>query len=99
MKADEIESIVNKLLDLKKTKSFDEINELPEFNDFRNSQKMLYQTVLSTDMDIGIFNQMMTMKRRIEGGEDSYSVDVRFGQFMAEKYIDPLVSKLPSKQD
>jgi hypothetical protein len=49
-------------------------------------------------MDLGIFNQMMAMKRRVEGGEDQYSVDVRFGKFMAEKYIDPLVSS-PRKQD
>jgi len=99
MKAYEIEKIVDELMELKKTKSREEIDLLPEYTDFRDSQKMFYNVILSGDMDSAIFKQMMAMKRRIEGGEDQYSVDVRFGKFMAEKYVDPLVSKLPPKQD
>lgn len=98
LEADEIEKIVNELMELKKTKSREEIDSLPEYTAFRESQRMFYNVILSGDMDLGIFKQMMAMKRRIEGGEDQYSVDVRFGQFMAEKYIDPLV-KSPGKQD
>jgi len=99
LKADEIEKIVSELIELKKTKSRLEIDLLPEYATFRETQKMFYNVILSGDMDTGIFNQMMAMKRKIEQGEDQYSVDVRFGKFMAEKYIDPLISKIPSKQD
>ena len=98
LKADEIEKIVSELMELKKTKSREEIDAMPEYTTFRESQKMFYNVILSGDMDIGIFKQMMAMKRRVEGGEDKYSVDVRFGTFMAEKYIDPLISS-SSKQD
>jgi len=93
MKADEIEAVVAKLLELKKTKSRSEIDLLVEFDEFRVSQKMFYQVILSEEMDLTIFNQMMAMKRRLEGGEEQYSVDVRFGQFMAEKYIDPVIKQ------
>lgn len=93
MKADEIEAVVAKLLELKKTKSRSEIDLLTEFDEFRVSQKMFYQVILSEEMDLTIFNQMMAMKRRLEGGEEQYSVDVRFGQFMAEKYIDPVIKR------
>ena len=93
MKADEIEKIVNELMELKKTKTREEINSLPEYSTFRESQKMFYNVVLSEEMDLGIFNQMMAMKRRVEGGEDQYSVDVRFGTYMKEQYIDPVVKK------
>jgi hypothetical protein len=41
-----------------------------------------------------IFKEMMKMKRRLESGEDQYSVDVKFGQFMADKYLKPIVEKL-----
>jgi hypothetical protein len=96
--ADEIEKIVSELIELKKTKTRLEIDLIPEYSTFRESQKIFYNVVLSDEMDLGIFRQMMAMKRRVEGGEDQYSVDVRFGKFMAEKYIDPLV-KSPGKQD
>ena len=43
-------------------------------------------------MDISIFKQMMKMKRKLENGEEQYSVDVKFGKFMAENYIDPVVN-------
>ena len=40
-----------------------------------------------------IFKQMMKMKRELESGKDQYSVDVKFGQYMADKYIDPVINK------
>lgn len=98
MKADEIEAIVNKLIELKKTMSRSEIDLLPEFEDFRKMQRMFYQVVLSDEMDMTIFNQMMAMKRKLEQGEDQYSVDVKFGQFMADKYVTPAVSKIKKNE-
>ena len=92
MNSDEIESIVNKLLSLKKDKSFSEIDSMDEFDLFKKNNKLLYETVLSDNMDMTIFKQMMKMKRKLENGEDQYSVDVKFGKFMAEKYIDPIVN-------
>jgi hypothetical protein len=93
MNADQIEEIVNKLLELKKTKSREEIEKLDTFSDFKAKNKTFYEVILSPEMDISIFREMMKMKRRLEAGEDSYSVDVRFGEFMAKKYIDPVVNK------
>ena len=92
MLSDEIELIVNKLLLLKKVKSISEINELSEFDTFKKENKLLYETVLSDSMDISIFKHMMKMKRKLEDGEDQYSVDVKFGKYMAEKYIDPIIN-------
>ena len=48
-------------------------------------------------MNNEIFKRMMTLKRKLEDGEDSYGVDVKFGQYMAEKYVDPLVKSIPPK--
>lgn len=92
MLSSEIEEVVNKLLSLKKIKSISEINELTEFDTFKKENKLLYETVLSDNMDIPIFKQMMKMKRKLEDGEDQYSVDVKFGKYMAEKFIDPIVN-------
>jgi len=80
-------------MEIKKTKSIVEISEMPDFSEFKKSQKLLYETVLSDGMDMSIFKNMMNMKRRLESGEDQYSVDVRVGQMMAEKYIDPVVKR------
>ena len=51
-------------------------------------------TISQEGVDFNIFKEMMKMKRRLESGEEQYSVDVRFGKFMAEKYIDPLTHKM-----
>ena len=34
---------------------------------------------------------MMSLKRKIDDGGDSYEADVKFGKYMAEKYIDPVI--------
>ena len=91
MKADEIEAIVDKLLKLKKDNV--DVNTLTEFDDFRLHNKLFYETVLSDTFDANIYKQMMVMKRKLEGGEDPYSVDVKFGEYMADKYITPVISK------
>ena len=93
MDSDTIEKITNELLLLKQTKTKEEIDSMEQFLEIRTKQKMLYETILSNDFNKEIFKEMMKMKRRLEAGEDQYSVDVRFGKFMAEKYIDPVVKK------
>jgi hypothetical protein len=98
MKADEIEVVVEQLLSLKKKMSIGNIDKMPEFEDFKKENKLFYDTVLSNDMDITIFKQMMKMKRKLENGEEQYSVDVKFGKFMAEKYIDPVVNGNTNKK-
>ena len=90
MKADEIEAVVQRLMLLKNEFSVLDIDKMPEFDDFKKENKLFYDTILSDDMDILIFKQMMKMKRKLENGEEQYSVDVKFGKFMAEKYIDPV---------
>ena len=93
--ANEIETIVKELTELKEKCDIKEINELETFKDFRTKNRMLYEMILSPEgLNEGIFKEMMKMKRRLEKGEDQYSVDVRFGKFMAEKYLDPVTEKL-----
>jgi hypothetical protein len=92
MLSTEIELIVNKLLELKKKHTISEIDSISEFDEFKKVNKLLYETVLGDTMDISIFKQMMKMKRKLEDGEDQYSVDVKFGKYMAEKFIDPIVN-------
>ena len=97
MLAVEIEEVVNKLLYLKKHMSVSEINELEEFKQFKEENKLFYEMILSEDMDMNIYRQMMKMKRKLESGEDQYSVDVKFGKYMAEKFVDPVVKNIPEK--
>jgi hypothetical protein len=92
--ADQIEQIVGELTKLKETKPVDEINAMECFNDFKVKNRMFYEMILSdSGLDPVIFKEMMKMKRRLEAGEDQYSVDVRFGKYMANKYIDPVLKK------
>jgi hypothetical protein len=95
MLAVEIEEVVNKLLYLKKHISIEQINELEEFKQFKEDNKIFYEIVLSDNMDMDIYRQMLKMKRKLESGEDQYSVDVKFGKYMAEKFIDPVVKNIP----
>jgi hypothetical protein len=88
MLADEIEEIVNKILEHKKLNK-----SLDEFENFKKENKLLYETVVGDDYNPVIFKEMMKMKRLLESGRDQYSVDVRFGKFMAEKFIDPVINK------
>jgi len=91
--ADQIEQIVEKISKLKEDHSIEEINSMEEFSDFKTKNRMFYEMIVSVDgMDPVIFEEMMKMKRRLENGEDQYSVDVKFGKYMASKYIDPIKS-------
>ena len=64
MLADEIEKIVYSLLELKSENM--DLSKYAEFDEFKRTNKELYEMVLSGNMDIGIFKQMMKMKRRLE---------------------------------
>jgi hypothetical protein len=99
MLAVEIENVVNKLLYLKKHISIEQINEIEEFKQFKEENKVFYETILSDNMDMDIYRQMLKMKRKLESGEDQYSVDVKFGKYMAEKFVDPVVKNIPEKKD
>jgi hypothetical protein len=93
--ADQVEEIVEKLITLKQSHTPEQINQLDEFTAFRTQNRMFYEMILSPEgLNKPIFQEMMKMKRRLEAGEDQYSVDVRFGQFMAKKYIDPVTKKI-----
>ena len=98
MLAVEIEETVNKLLYLKKHISIEQINELEEFKQFKEENKIFYEMILNNNMDMDIYRQMMKMKRKLESGEDQYSVDVKFGKYMAEKFVDPVVKNIPEKK-
>ena len=91
MKADEIEKVVKELIIAKDTLKKENLDTL--FLDFRTRNRMLYELILEGNFDPVIFNEMMKRKRELENGSDQYSVDVKFGKFMAEKYIDPVVKK------
>lgn len=98
MLANEIEETVNKLLYLKKHISIEQINELEEFKQFKEENKIFYEMILNDNMDMDIYRQMMKMKRKLESGEDQYSVDVKFGKYMAEKFVDPVVKNIPENK-
>ena len=94
MLADEIETIVYKLLDLRLTKTPDEIKSMSEFETFKNQNRLFYEMIINGQFEEPVFKQMMAMKRRIESKElNNYEADVKFGQYMAEKYIDPVINK------
>ena len=96
--AEQIETIVEELTKLKETMTIEEISSMDKYTEFRNSNRLFYETILSREgINPIIYQEMIRMKRRLEAGEDQYSVDVRFGQFMAGKYIDPVIKTIPPK--
>ena len=95
--SDEIEKITYMILELKKTKSNEQfeiiVEKIPEISEFKKNNKLLYKTILEDDFNMEIFKEMTQMKRRLEQGDDQYSVDVNFGKFMADKFVNPVVNK------
>jgi len=91
MNADTIESIVKELLYLKEKYPKEILDE--RYIDFRTKNRLFYETILNGEFDETIFKEMMKAKRKLEAGENQYSVDVKFGEFMAEKYITPALEK------
>jgi len=92
--ADQLEKDVYTLVNAKKHNTVSEIENSPDFDNFRKDNKMIYDMVMENDFNEEIFKELIRMKRRLEAGEDKYSVDVRFGQFMADRYITPVKEKL-----
>ena len=92
--ANDIEEITAKITQLKKTHTYSEITDLEEFLEFRINNRMFFELILSESniQSNVIFKQMMKMKRELESGKDQYSVDVKFGQYMADKYINPVIN-------
>lgn len=95
MKASEIIKVTNNILADLKNGTFDPLKD--EYYTFKTEHKSLYEIVISPDFNMEIFIQMMTLKNRLEAGEDSYKIDVELGQYMAERYIDPVVKKIEKK--
>ena len=91
MNADQIEQIVSELLAVKQTISRQELDNI--YFEFRTSHRLFYETILDGGFEPVIFKEMMKRKRELESGRDSYSVDVKFGQFMSDRYIDPVIKK------
>lgn len=89
--ADEVEKYYLMIKEFKKTMTNQQIQDHPEFRELRKSQPFLLTEMLSDSMDITIFKKMLSMKRKLEDGEEQYAVDVQFGKYMAKKYIDPIV--------
>ena len=97
--ADEIETIVNEINLLKQENTRDQIDQIERFHEFKTQNKIFYDLIISdVPFDMVIFKQMMKMKRKLEGGEEQFSVDVKFGEFMAEKYLKPIVDQKEQKQ-
>ena len=94
--ADEIEAFVHELTHLKTTHTVEQLNKIEKFEEFRTQNRMFYEMIISNEgMNEMVFKEMMKMKRLLEAGNDQYSVDLKFGQFMAGKYIDPVINKKP----
>jgi hypothetical protein len=89
MNADEIERIVNELLKVKDRVTREELDTT--YFEFRTNHRLFYETILNGGFEPVIFKEMMKRKRELESGREQYSVDVKFGQFMAERYIDPVI--------
>jgi len=92
MSADTIENIVSELLLLKDKKSKEELDD--QFLEFRTKNRMFYETILNGQFEPVIFKEMMKRKRELESGKDQYSVDVKFGKYMAEKYLEPALKNI-----
>ena len=91
MNADEIEKTVSELLKQKDQLTREELDNT--YFEFRTRNRLFYETILNGEFQPEIFKEMMKRKRELESGRDQYAVDVKFGQFMAERYIDPVVKK------
>ena len=92
MSADEIEKIVESILQLKEKVSRQELDT--QFLDFRTKNRIFYETLLNGQFQPEIFKEMMKRKRELESGKDQYSVDVKFGEYMAEKYLAPALKNI-----
>jgi len=96
MNSSELRTIAKQIRDSIKDNTFSE--DLVD-ESFKKNYKSLYDILISKDSyNEEIFQKLMSMKEKLEKGEDSYKVDVELGQYMAEKYIDPVIKKIPPKK-
>ena len=58
-----------------------------------STNKLFYDIIIDGGFNEEIFKKMIFYKRKIEEGGDPYEADVKFGKFMAEKFIDPVIKK------
>jgi len=94
MKSDELKLVIKNMRNDLSNGTFDEKNYLS----FKEKSKILYDMVIDPEsFNQEIFDKFMGYLKRLENGEDPYGVDVEVGRFMAKKYVDPVVSKLPPK--
>jgi hypothetical protein len=92
MKSDELKSVVQNMRQDISNGTFDENN----YTEFKAKSKILYDMVINPEsFNQEIFDKFMGYLKRLENGEDPYGVDIEVGKFMAKKYVDPVVSKLP----
>jgi len=91
LKADDIEKIVAEILSFKNIFSKEKMDNL--YLDFRTKNRMFYEMIMDNQFDTEIFKEMMKAKRKLEAGQDQFSVDKEFGKFMADKYIAPALEK------
>ena len=95
MSATDIERIVSEILDLKEKMTRPEMDS--QFLDFRTKNRTFYETIINDEFEPVIFKEMMKRKRELELGKDQYSVDVKFGQYMSDKFIAPVLTKAEKK--
>ena len=91
LKADDIEKIVAEILSFKNIFPRSKLDDL--YLDFRTKNRMFYEMIMDNQFDTEIFKEMMKAKRKLEAGQDQYSVDTQFGKFMADKFITPALEK------
>jgi hypothetical protein len=91
LKADDIEKIVAEILSFKNIFPRNKLDDL--YLDFRTKNRMFYEMIMDNQFDTEIFKEMMKAKRKLEAGQDQYSVDTQFGKFMADKFITPALEK------
>ncbi len=96
LKADDIEKIVAEILSFKNIFPRSKLDNL--YLDFRTKNRMFYEMIMDNQFDTEIFKEMMKAKRKLEAGQDQYSVDTQFGKFMADKFITPALEKKEGNQ-
>jgi len=96
LKADDIEKIVAEILSFKNIFPRSKLDDL--YLDFRTKNRMFYEMIMDNQFDTEIFKEMMKAKRKLEAGQDQYSVDTQFGKFMADKFITPALEKKEGNQ-
>lgn len=100
MDSSDIKSIVSKIRDDAKSRKFNELQMKSMYIDFRDSYPKLYEAAVDTSFPLTFLNGMMIQLdalRKKEIGLDEADKIV-YGD-LQKTYIDPVVSKLPPKEN